>query len=256
MHVITICNQKGGTAKTTSAAALAVQFARQGIPTHVIDMDPQGSLTATFGCTNPEGGLYQALSRRQPLPIFPLAENLSLTPSSIDLSRGETEFIAEAGREHLLGICLQKTVFPRASLVIVDSPPSLGVLAINCLTAAKGLIIVVQPGGFELRALAHLEETVRILKERVNPRLEILGAILTNCHPRRAITEQVESEVSRHYPFFGQVRADAQMLYATTEGTLLGLTRSNALDDYGEIVKKLQREITWLRKPLAVSAVF
>jgi chromosome partitioning protein len=102
MNVITICNQKGGTAKTTTAAALAVQFARKGTPTHVIDMDPQASLTAAFGLADPEGGLYRALADRTELPVYPIADRLTLTPSSIDLSRGETEFIVEAGREYML----------------------------------------------------------------------------------------------------------------------------------------------------------
>ncbi|MGE3818889.1 MAG: ParA family protein [Isosphaeraceae bacterium] len=253
MNVITICNQKGGTAKTTTAAALAVQFARKGVPTHVIDMDPQASLTAAFGQADPEGVLYRSLADRAPLSVIPIAEYLTLTPSSIDLSRGETEFIAEAGREYMLRTCIEKSRLPKNAVIIIDSPPSLGVLAVNCLTAARGLLIVVQPGGFELRALAYLEETIRILKDRVNPKLAILGAILTNCHPRRAITDQVQAELGNHYRVFGQVRADAQILYGTTEGSLLTLARSNALDDYGNVVDQLITEITWLRRPLAVS---
>jgi cellulose biosynthesis protein BcsQ len=98
----------------------------------------------------------------------------------------------------------------------------------------------VQPGGFELRALAHLQETAGVLKERINPSLSIMGAVITNAHTRRAITEQVKAEVSRHYPILGLVRADAQLLYATTQGNLLDLRKSNALEDYAAVGQKLQ----------------
>ena len=132
-------------------------------------MDPQASLTTAFGLTDRDGLLYQAMSRRGPLPVVSLAENLTISPCSIDLSRGETQFIAEAGREYLLQTCLEKTDLREPATVILDCPPSLGVLSVACLTAADYACVVVQPGGFEVRTLIHLHETVRMLNERVNP---------------------------------------------------------------------------------------
>jgi len=249
MNVIAISNHKGGTAKTTTAAAVAVLLSRAGIRVHLVDMDPQASLTTAFGLTDREGLLYQAMSCRGPLPVRSLGENLSISPCSIDLSRGETQFIAEAGREYLLQTCLEKTGLPQPTTVILDCPPSLGVLSVACLTAAEYACVVVQPGGFEVRTLIHLHETVRMLNERVNPRLSVIGAVLTNCHPRRAITEEVCREVSRHWPVLGQVRADARLLYATTSGKVHHLTRSNALQDYAVVVHRLKELVPWLRKP-------
>jgi chromosome partitioning protein len=130
--------------------------------------------------------------------------------------------------------------------VIVDCPPSLGILALSCLTAAECVLVVVQPGGFELRTLVHLAETVQILRDRVNPELSVVGAVLTNCHPRRAITEQVREEVGHHWPVLGQVRADARILYATTAGKTYHLTRSNAMQDYIAVVDKLRGVVPWL----------
>ena len=248
MKVLAVGNQKGGTAKTTTAAALAVILSRTGRRVHVVDMDPQASLTAAFGQTEPEGLLYQAMVRKGPLPVVTLADNLTLTPSSIDLARGESEFLGTVGREYFLQTCLEKSELDEDTAVIIDCPPSLGVLAVNCLTAADTLIVVVQPGGFELRALAHLEEMVMLLKERINPRLSIGGAILTNCHHRRAITAQVEDEVKNHYPVLGKVRSEAELLYATTEGRIHRLTRSAALDDYADVVVRLGEALPWLRK--------
>jgi len=247
MNVLVIGNQKGGTAKTTSTAALAVLLSRTGQAVHVIDMDPQASLTACFGQVDPEGLLYQAMSRREALPVIRLNEYLTLTPSSIDLARGESQFVAETAREYLLKTCLEKTESIRGSTVIIDSPPSLGVLAVNCLAAARGLAVVVQPGGFELRALAHLEQAVHILNDRVNPTLKIVGAIMTNCHSRRSITEQVREEVLRLYTDLGQVRSDSKMLYATTEGTILRLKSSPAMGDYDRVLDRLSEVCPWLR---------
>jgi chromosome partitioning protein len=247
MKVLVIGNQKGGTAKTTSVAALGVLLSRAGQAVHLIDMDPQASLTAAFGQADPEGLLYQAMNQREALPVVRLNDHLTLTPSSIDLARGESQFVAETAREYLLKACLEKTQSIRDSTILIDSPPSLGVLAVNCLAAARGLAVVVQPGGFELQALAHLEQAVQILNERVNPLLAIVGAILTNCHSRRSITEQVREEVGRLYPELGQVRSDSKLLYATTGGNMLQLKSSAALGDYGAVLERLEEVCPWLR---------
>jgi chromosome partitioning protein len=169
-----------------------------------------------------------------------VSHNLTLTPSTIELGRAETELLSETGREFFLRTSLEKTALPDNTVVLLDCPPSLGVLAVNCLTTAGGMIAVIQPGGFELHALAHLHATAQAIQERVNPDLSILGAVITNAHRRRKITEQVRLEVGRLYPLLGTIRADARLLYATTAGTIHRLTTSKALSDYAEVVKRLQ----------------
>jgi len=111
---------------------------------------------------------------------------------------------------------------------------------VNCLTTAGGMIAVIQPGGFELHALAHLHVTTQAIQERVNPDLHILGAVITNAHRRRKITEQVCAEVGRLYPLLGTIRADARLLYATTAGAIHRLNTSKALDDYAKVVEQLR----------------
>jgi len=202
-------------------------------------MDPQASLTSTFGRRDKDGYLYYAMSQRKALPVVPIEERLTLTPSSIDLGKGETEFLAEHGREFILKSCLERTDLPAGTLVIIDCPPSLGVLAVNCLTAVESLVVAVQPGGFELRALVHLQETVQLLKERINPPLSIIGAVMTNVNPRRTMTGVVAQEVGRLYPILGTVRSDAHLVGATTEGNLLELRKCNALEDYEIVAKNL-----------------
>lgn len=247
MHVLAIGNQKGGVGKTTTTAALAVLLSRTGQPVHIIDMDPQASLTAAFGQSDGEGLLYQALITRKPLPVVRLTDTLTITPSSIDLAKGESQFVTETAREYLLKACLEKTELEQGSTILIDCPPSLGVLAVNCLSAARALAVVVQPGGFELRALAHLEEAVKLLQERVNPNLFVAGAIITNCQPRRTINDQIRQEVARHYTDLGLVRSDSKLLYATTEGGILELKGGNAMDDYEGVLNRLVEVCPWLK---------
>lgn len=140
--------------------------------------------------------------------------------------------------------CLQKTPLPSDAVVLLDTPPSLGILAVNCLATAGGMIAVIQPGGFELHALVHLHVTAQTIRERINPDLHFLGAIVTNAHRRRSITGQVRHEVSRLYPLLGTVRADARLLYATTGGKIQRLVASKALQDYAEVVEHLMQVLT------------
>ena len=239
MKIVAIANQKGGTAKTTTTAALAVVLSRSGTPVHMIDMDPQASLTRAFGASDDADGLYNALASRAGLPIQTVSPNLSLTPATIELGRAETELLAEPGREFFLKTCLQRTPLPENAVVFLDCPPSLGILAVNCLASAGGMIAVVQPGGFELHALIHLHMTVQAIHERVNPDLHILGVVVTNAHRRRKITEQVRLEASRLYPLLGTVRSDSRLLYATTAGLIQRLTSSKAMNDYADVLAQL-----------------
>ena len=251
VEMIAIVNQKGGVGKTTTTASLAVLLSRQRLRVHVIDADPQASLTSAFGEADSDGRLFAAMGERVALPVVSVTENLTLTPASIDLARGETEWIGEPGREFILANCLEQTKFRDDTVVLIDSPPSLGVLGVNCLVAARRLLVVVQPGGFELRALAHLQQTVALIKQRINPEINIVGAVLTNCRARRAINELVRMELERLYPVLGTVRSDAELLYSTTEGRIQNLRRSKALDDYAGVARALSKELQWAAKSAA-----
>lgn len=240
MRIIAIANQKGGTAKTTTTATLGVLLGRAGIRVHLVDMDPQASLTRTSGQADATDQLYTSLTNRAGLPVEPVAMNLSLSPSTIELSRVESELITEPGREYFLRTALERTELCENMVVLLDCPPSLGILAVNCLSAAGGVIVVVQPGGFELHAVIHLDMAIRAIQEHVNPDLAVLGTILTNCHRRRSITGRVQEEIAQVQNVSGSIRADARLLYATTAGTLVKRNRSNALDDYAHVAERLR----------------
>jgi chromosome partitioning protein len=238
--IIAIANQKGGTAKTTTVAALGLLLSRQGTRVHMVDLDPQASLTHAFGQTDNPARSANPLLQAAPLGTVSVAENLSLSPSPFQLSRVEPDLLAQDGREHRLRDCLARTPLPSDVVVLLDSPPSLGILAVNCLTVANGLIAVVQPGGFELHALMQLHITVESIRHRVNPEVRVLGAIITNAHRRRKITGQVERETAGLYPILGTVRSDARLLTASSTGRFQRLSRSAALEDYAEVLRRLQ----------------
>ncbi|MBN2577893.1 MAG: AAA family ATPase [Pirellulales bacterium] len=239
MKIIAIANQKGGTAKTTTTAALAVLLSRGGTPVHIVDLDPQASLTRAFGVSDDTDSFYNVLTSRAGLPLQTVSENLTLTPSTIELGRVEAELLSEPGREYFLRTCLEKTPLPDKAVVFIDCPPSLGVLAVNALTTAGGIIAVAQPGGFEVYALMRLSTTTLAIRERVNPDLHILGIIVTNAHQRRKITKQMCAEVRIFGPLLGTVRSDARLLYATTTGLIQKLTVSKAMNDYADVLTKL-----------------
>lgn len=240
MKIVAIANQKGGTAKTTTTAALAVLLSRRGIPVHMVDLDPQASLSRAFSVSDNSDGFYNALSSRAGLPVQRVSHNLTITPSTIELGRVETELPTESGREFFLRTSLETTHLPENAVVFLDCPPSLGILAVNALATAGGMVAVIQPGGFELHAIAHLHMTVEAVQQRVNPDLHVLGAVITNAHRRRTITGQVITEISRLYPVLGTVRSDARLLYATTAGVIHTLTSSKALNDYAEVLSRLE----------------
>ena len=132
---------------------------------------------------------------------------LSGNTCEMNKTYSRSELITEPGREYFLRTALEQTELHDNTVVLLDCPPSLGILAVNCLSAAGGVIVVVQPGGFELHAVIHLDMTIRAIQEHVNPDLTVLGTILTNCHRRRAITGRVQEEIAQVHNVLGSIRA-------------------------------------------------
>jgi len=191
--VIALANQKGGVAKTTTTLNLAVAFKELGHQVLAVDLDPQGNLTMSQGF-NPddvERSMFDVLVRGFPIEEVIVNAEVDLAVSSIDLAGAELALSSMIGRER----ALQKALLPirgRYDYILVDTPPSLGLLTINALTAADSVIVPVQCEYLSLRGLVQLEGTLSMIRENLNPTVEIHGILPTmfdsrTVHAREAI---------------------------------------------------------------------
>ena len=200
---ITACtNQKGGVGKTTTVINLAAFLALSGTRTLVIDLDPQGNATSGLGIDrrSVKRSSYDVLVDHAPLSELVMetpVEGLDLLPSSPSLSGAEVELVGLAGRERRLTASLAE-LNGRYERVLIDCPPSLGLLTVNALTAADGVLIPIQTEYYALEGLSQLVNTIRRVREGLNPRLEIEGVLLTMYDARTNLSAQVASEVRRH----------------------------------------------------------
>jgi len=200
---ITACtNQKGGVGKTTTVINLAAFLALSGTRTLVIDLDPQGNATSGLGVDrrSVERSSYDVLVDRAPISELVMETpvgGLDLLPSSPSLSGAEVELVGLAGRERRLTAALAE-LDGRYERVLIDCPPSLGLLTVNALTAADGVLIPIQTEYYALEGLSQLVNTIRRVREGLNPRLEIEGVLLTMYDARTNLSAQVASEVRRH----------------------------------------------------------
>ena len=203
MAKVTACtNQKGGVGKTTTVINLAAYLALSGTSTLVIDLDPQGNATSGLGVDRRkvDQSVYDALLDQVPLGDLAVGtpiDGLDLIPSAPALSGAEIELVDVASRERRLAASLGE-LNGRYTRVIVDCPPSLGLLTVNALTAADGVLIPIQTEYYALEGLSQLVNTIRLVREGLNPRLEIDGVVLTMYDARTKLSAQVAAEVRRH----------------------------------------------------------
>ena len=181
--VIAVCNQKGGVGKTTTAINLSVYLALSNKKVLLIDIDPQGNATSGLGINkhNIKTSIYDLIiDEIDPLPIIIKTEinGLSLIPSTISLTGAEVELVGIMGREYRLKKALSP-ILQDYDFIIIDCPPSLGLLTVNALAAAGSVLIPIQCEYYALEGLSQLVNTINLVKENVNANLEIEGVLLT-----------------------------------------------------------------------------
>jgi len=222
-RVISFANQKGGVAKTTTTLNLGVAFAEQGLNVLLVDLDPQGNLTMSQGM-NPdaiERSMFDVLVHRLPLQEVVHHAEVDLAVSSIDLAGAELALSSMIGRERALEKALA-VVKDGYDYVLIDTPPSLGLLTINALVASNGVIVPVQCEYLSLRGLVQLENTLSMIRENLNPHVAIEGILPTmydsrTLHAREAV--EILQENFGDLVFDTKIRKTVRYAEAPVKGT-------------------------------------
>ncbi|HYC79357.1 MAG TPA: AAA family ATPase [Planctomycetota bacterium] len=212
MSVTAVINQKGGVGKTTTVMNLGAALAERGKKTLLVDLDPQGNLTSHAGADADAAGrtVYDVLLGEATLldVLLPAAEkNLWVIPSNIDLAAAEIELVGREKREIILRDALEVLKgegdlgrAPRFEQILVDCPPSLGLLSVNALAAADAVMVPMQAEFFALQGMARLLETVDLVRKSVNPRLRFDGVVPCKVDRRPKLTQEVLDEIRKHFP--------------------------------------------------------
>lgn len=196
--IIAILNHKGGVGKTTTTINLAAALQQKKKRVLAIDMDGQANLTESFGLSiEEERTVYGAMKGEYPLPLVKTADGLSVVPACLDLSAAESELINEPGRELILkGLIAKLPESQKFDYILIDCPPSLGLLTLNALTAADYLIIPVQAQFLAMRGMAKLMNVIATVRERLNPNLGIGGIVITQFDRRKTLNKSVSELIN------------------------------------------------------------
>ena len=208
VRTIAVTNQKGGVGKTTTTANLAAELARRGNSVCLIDLDPQAHLTMHFGIdpTNLSASMYDVMTSDTPLTraAVLVEPNLTVVPATIDLAAAEVELAGEVGREQVLSGKLTGEPLPY-DIILIDCPPSLGLLTLNALAATTEVLIPLQPHFLALQGLGRLLETVSLVRQRINPSLKVAGVIFCLYDSATRLASEVADDVRT---FFASARGD------------------------------------------------
>ncbi len=244
-RVIAFANQKGGVAKTTTTLNLAVALAESGHRVLCVDMDPQGNLTMSQG-VDPDTlteSIYDVLVHDKPIREVIVTREIDLAPASIDLAGAEIAMSTKIGRERSLQKSL-KVVADDYDFVCIDTPPSLGLLTINALTAANKVIVPVQCEYLSMRGLIQLQNTLQMIRENLNPEIEIEGILPTlmdtrTVHAKEAIEILEENFGDR--VFASRIKKTIRFAEAPVQGmsVLKYEPNGSAADSYRALAKEV-----------------
>ena len=201
MRVLVVSNQKGGVGKTTTAISLGAALASRGQRVLIVDLDPQANATSGLGMEK-TGAIHEVLLKERPITesvAHTELEGLDLIASGPDMAGAEVELVPVMAREFRLRQALRAAA-AEYDTVLVDCPPSLGLLTVNALAAGDGVVVPVQCEYYALEGLAQLLDTIEAVRQRLNDQLEVLAIVLTMEDRRNRLSMQVIEEVRKHFP--------------------------------------------------------
>ncbi len=245
-NTITISNHKGGVGKTTSALNIGAGLSSLGKRVLLVDLDPQANLSQSLGITEPEQTVYGAIRGDYPLEPLPIKKGLDLIPSTLDLSGAEIELSSETGREYILRELLEP-LQSKYDYILIDSPPSLGLLTVNALTASKEVFIPLQAQYLAMQGLSKLVEVIEKIQKRLNKDLRIGGVFITQYDSRKVLNRNVSETIEAHFKgkvFKTKIRDNIALAEAPTAG--LDIFRyqlkSYGAEDYLALCKEIIKE--------------
>lgn len=244
-RIITLVNQKGGTGKTTSTINLAAGLYNRGFKVLAIDLDAQGSLTASLGIEayNNTRTIYELLKGEIEAQDCIINKGFDIIPSDIRLSGAEMELSSIPGRETILKKVLDP-ITNSYDYILIDSPPSLTLLTLNGLAAAKEIFIVLQPEYLALLGMAQLIKTIEVVEKRLNPGLEVTGIIINMYDSRKLLNKEVIENVEAYFKdkiFNTRIRNNVSLAEAPAQGLDIFSYKpnSNGAEDYNKLINEI-----------------
>ncbi len=242
-RIISVANNKGGVGKTTTVINLGAGLQRQGKRVLLIDSDPQANMSQSLRIINQDRNIYRAMKGETPLDPVEILPGLDAIPSTLDLSGAEIELATEPGREYILKELIEP-LRNRYNYILIDTPPSLGILTVNALTASQEVIIPLQAEYLATQGLTRLLEIVGKIQKRLNKDLSIGGVFMTQYDSRKILNREVAEFIKTNFGedlFKTRVRDNIALAEAPAQG--LDIFRyspkSNGAQDYQALTREI-----------------